>query len=85
MNFEQNPRRASLTTGSVALIGARWKLVRYLGSLRYPLMPQLHDSAYDLSSDPGELAGHEAETSCECQRLNDVLATELKRYGGPVP
>jgi arylsulfatase A-like enzyme len=83
MNFEENQRTSKLTTGSVAVVDGHWKLVRYFGSLHYPLMPRMQVSLYDLSSDPGELVNRAAADPEIVSRLSALIATELARHGGP--
>ncbi len=84
MNFEQNHRYAALTTGSVAAIEGRWKLVHYMGPLHYPLIPRLHDELYDLSTDPGERVNRAAEEPGEVTYLRGLIAAQLALHGGPV-
>ncbi|HET9106527.1 MAG TPA: sulfatase [Steroidobacteraceae bacterium] len=84
MNFEQNPRYAALTTGSVAVIRGHWKLIHYMGHLHYPFMPALHDQLYDLATDPDErvnLAGKHPQTVA---RLLGLIDAQLSRHGGPL-
>jgi arylsulfatase A-like enzyme len=85
MNFEENARRSPLATGSIAVVEDHWKLVRYLGALRYPSMPPLHDVLYDLAADPGELIDRSAEEPAVVKRLSDMVAAELAERGGAVP
>lgn len=77
MNFEENSRRSALTTGSICVIDGRWKLVHFMGPLHYPLMPQLHDQLYDLSTDPHELSNRISASPGEAERLRRLLASEL--------
>jgi len=85
MNFEQNRKRSALTTGSVAALEGHWKLVHYMGKLRYRSMPQLHDALYDLSADPGELTNRISDQPDEAEHLLKLIAAELDRHGGPLP
>lgn len=85
MNFEENPRRSALTTGSVAVIDGPWKLVHFEGALRYPQMPQLRDELYNLAVDPRELRNRISEEATEAQRLRNVISLELAQRGGPLP
>ncbi|HYK25311.1 MAG TPA: sulfatase/phosphatase domain-containing protein, partial [Steroidobacteraceae bacterium] len=82
MNFEENPRRAALTRGSVAVILGNRKLIHYLGALHYAFMPPLHDELYDLASDPGEHANIAAEHPQEVTRLLGLIDEQLARHGG---
>jgi arylsulfatase A-like enzyme len=84
MNFEQNPRHAALTTGSVAVIDGRWKLVHYMGRLHYPLMPKLHDELYDLVSDPKELKDVAQDEPQEVAHLRGLIDAQLARHGAPM-
>lgn len=84
MNFEENSRRSELTTGSICVIDGHWKLVHFMGPLHYPLMPQLHDHLYDLSTDPGELSNRISTDPAEAERLRRILAFELAARGGPL-
>jgi arylsulfatase A-like enzyme len=83
MNFEQNARHARLTTGSVAVIDGQWKLVHYLGHPHYPQMPPLHDTLYDLATDPRETRDLAAIRPAEVARLRALIAAQLARHGGP--
>lgn len=85
MNFEQNPRRASLTTGSVAVVDGKWKLVHYMGKLHYRLMPELKDQLYDLSVDPAELTNRISERPDVAGRLLGLISAQLIRHGGALP
>lgn len=85
MNFEENPRRSALTTGSVAVVYGRWKLVHFMGALHYTLMPQLHDELYDLVVDPHELTNRISEEPAEAERLRKLIYLELARHGAPLP
>ena len=84
MNFEQNPRHAPLTRGSIAVIEGRWKLVHYMGALHYPQMPPLHDELYDLASDPAEHVNRAAAEPDEVKHLRTLIDAELARHGGAV-
>ena len=77
MNFEQNPRYAPLSTGSIAVIDGPWKLVRYMGHLHYPQMPPLHDTLYDLASDPEETQDLSASHPEQVQRLRTLIDAQL--------
>jgi arylsulfatase A-like enzyme len=84
MNFEQNPRHAALTTGSIAVVDGRWKLVHYMGRLHYPLMPKLHDALYDLASDPNELKDVASDEPQEVAYLRGLIDTQLAQHGAAV-
>lgn len=84
MNFEQNPRYAALTTGSVAVIQGHWKLIHYMGHLHYPFMPALHDQLYDLATDPDERVNLARERPQILARLQALIDGELARHGGPL-
>lgn len=81
MNFEQNPNRGRLRTGSVAAIEGRWKLIEHFGTLRYPRMPQLNDELYDLSSDPGELKNVALDVPEVREHLHALIAGQLALHG----
>ncbi len=85
MNFEESPRRAALTNGSIAVIDGHWKLVHYLGKLNYPQIPPLRDELFDLASDPGETTNRASDEPDEVRRLTALLSSELARHGGPLP
>jgi arylsulfatase A-like enzyme len=85
MNFEQSARLSKLTTGSIAVIDGKWKLVRYLGSLHYPGMPPLFDALYDLNADPEELTNRAREDPQEFAHLSSMIAAELARHGTALP
>ncbi len=85
MNFEENPRRGAITTGSIAVIDGHWKLVHYMGALHYPQMPPLHDALYDLSQDPGELVNRIVERPGEAGRLRRLISEQLDRHGRALP
>ncbi len=82
MNFEQNPRHARLTVGSVAVIDDHWKLVHYLGRPHYPQMPPLHDALFDLAADPREDHDLAAAQPAEVVQLRSLIAEQLARHGG---
>ncbi len=84
MNFEQNPRYAALTTGSVAVIDGHWKLIHYMGPLHYPFMPPLHDQLFDLATDPNEDVNLAKERPRVLARLLGLIDAELSRHGGPL-
>ncbi len=84
MNFEENPRHAALTTGSVAVIDGPWKLVHYMGRLRYPLMPKLQDQLYDLTADPAEHTNLANERPQEVAYLRGLIDAQLARHGAAV-
>jgi hypothetical protein len=54
MNFEQNPSRGRLSTGSVSAIWSHWKFVKFMGKPRYEGMPKLQDQLFDIAADPQE-------------------------------
>lgn len=85
MNFEENRRHSALTTGSIAVIDGHWKLVQYRGALRYPKMPELRDTLYDLETDPGELTNRIADNPAEAGHLSQLIATELTAHGAALP
>lgn len=85
MNFEESPRRAALTNGSIAVIDGHWKLVHYLGKLNYPQILPLRDELFDLASDPGETTNRASDEPDEVRRLTALLSSELARHGGPLP
>jgi arylsulfatase A-like enzyme len=85
MNFEQNPSHSALTTGSIAVIDGRWKLIHYTGRLHYELMPPLHDELYDVEADPGELTNRIATEPGEAEHLHKLIAAELSLHGSAVP
>ncbi len=85
MNFEQNPSRSALTTGSVAVIEGRWKLIQYMGGLHYELMPSLPDEQYDVEADPGELTNRITDEPDKAKQLRRLIAAELSLHGGAAP
>jgi arylsulfatase A-like enzyme len=82
MNFEQNPKRAALATGSVAVREGDWKLIHYMGALRYPLMPPLQDELFDLSVDTGELHNLTLVKPNVAAELRRLISDGLERHGG---
>jgi arylsulfatase A-like enzyme len=85
MNFEQNRKRGQLTTGSVAVVDDRWKLVHYSGPLHYPLMPPLRDELYDLAADPAESKNLAAQFPQETQALLKMIGDQMVHHGNPLP
>jgi arylsulfatase A-like enzyme len=85
MNFEQNPRRAPMTKGSVAVVEGDWKLIHYMGALRYPLMPSLQDELFDLSVDSGELHNLIAVKPAVATQLGRLVTQGLESHGGALP
>jgi arylsulfatase A-like enzyme len=85
MNFEENSRCGELSKGAVAAIEGRWKLIRYMGALRYPLMPQLDDELYDVQADPHELTNRVTAEPAEAGHLRALLQGKLQQYGRPLP
>jgi arylsulfatase A-like enzyme len=81
MNFEENAKESTLTTGSVAIIDGRWKLIRYMGNLHYPRMPRLVDELYDLSGDPKESVNRALDQPAEAKRLGKLIADQLSIRG----
>lgn len=84
MNFEEVNRYGELSTGSVAMIDERWKFVHYRGPLKYPMMPKLEDSLYDLQTDPGEETNLISTHPAVAAKMLAQIEEELRRYGGPV-
>ena len=84
MNFEENRFASQLTTGSVAVIDGGWKLVHFLGNLRYALMPELHDELYDLRTDPSELENLAAANPVETHQLRNLIDAQLAIRGRAV-
>ena len=81
MNFEENRRCGALGKGAVAAIEGRWKLIHYMGALRYPLMPQFADELYDVQADPHELTNRVSAEPLEARHLLGLLQSELQRHG----
>ncbi len=85
MNFEESPRRGTLTNGSITVIEGRWKLVHYMGRLNYPQMPSLHDELFDVTTDPDETSNRASDEPAEVHHLMALLSAGLARHGGPLP
>jgi len=85
MNFEENSRCGALAKGAVAAIEGRWKLIHYMGALRYPLMPHLQDELYDVQADPHELHNLLSAEPLEARHLLGLLEVELQRNGTLLP
>ena len=85
MNFEQNSRFKELTTGSVAMIEGRWKYVHHRGPIRYPLMPKLVDSLYDLQTDSGETTNLIAKQPAIATRMQAAIMEQLRIHGQQLP
>jgi arylsulfatase A-like enzyme len=81
MNFEENRRAAALTTGALAVLQGRWKLIRYRGTLHYARMPPLNDELYDLASDPGETTNRAADAPAVSERLGRLADAALASHG----
>ncbi|HUN74988.1 MAG TPA: sulfatase-like hydrolase/transferase [Steroidobacteraceae bacterium] len=81
MNFEQSYRYGTLKNGSVAAIDGNWKLIHYMGTLRYPFMPRVHDELYDLSVDRAELRDVAAAHPSEVRKLRASINAELAAHG----
>lgn len=85
MNFEQSPSDGRLRTGAVAILEGHWKLVQFLGDLRYPHMPNITNQLFDLGMDPNEtlnLAGRRLPIE---RHLADLLGAEFARHNRPQP
>jgi arylsulfatase A-like enzyme len=85
MTFEQSNRFGPLHTGSVALIEERWKYVHYVGRMRYPAMPDLTDSLYDLVADPGESNNLIRQHSAVASRMRADIEAQLRLHGAARP
>ena len=83
MSFEENPRYAALASGTVAVLQDNWKLVHYMGTLHYPMMPNVHDELYDIAADPGETRNRIEDQRQRAADLQHLIAAELERHGGP--
>jgi arylsulfatase A-like enzyme len=84
MDFEENPRLAQLSTGSVAALQGHWKLVCFLGAPKYPFMSPLTTQLYDLQADPRELSNVAAAHPDIVARLSDKIRRELMLRGQTV-
>jgi arylsulfatase A-like enzyme len=84
MSFEQNESRGRLSTGSVAVLSDNWKLVRFIGTPKYPKMPRLETQLFDLASDPREQHNLAATHPDLVADLSTQIDEQLERYGGPV-
>jgi len=84
MSFEQNKSRGRLSTGSVAAIRDNWKLVRFLGTPRYPKMPRLGAELFDLATDPREQQNLAATHPDLVAGLSTQIDEQLESHGGPV-
>ena len=84
MNFEQSSRFGKLDTGTVAMIEERWKYVHYRGKPKYPLMPKLEDSLYDLQTDPNENTNLIPAQPEIAAKMLGVIQDQLRQHGGPV-
>ena len=82
MNFEQSNRFAPLDRGTVAMIEPRWKYVHYFGAIRYPMMPRLEDSLFDLEADPDEKINLIATQPVVAARMLGEIQSRLHRHGG---
>jgi arylsulfatase A-like enzyme len=81
MDFEQNPRWAPLTIGTVAVREGRWKLIHYMGALSYPQMPDPRDEIYDLQADPQERRNLASQPPAQMQHLRALIAEQLALHG----
>jgi arylsulfatase A-like enzyme len=84
MNFEQNRSRDRLATGSVAVRSDDWKLVRFLGTPRYPGMPVLKTQLFDVAKDPGEQIDIAALHPDVVASLSKEIDEQMERRGGPL-
>jgi arylsulfatase A-like enzyme len=84
MSFEQNKSQDRLSTGSVAVLSDNWKLVRFIGTPRYPKMPRLETQLFDLANDPREHHNLAATHPDLVADLSTQIDEQLERYGGPV-
>lgn len=85
MNFEQNSCFTELNTGSVAMIEDHWKYVHYMGPIHYPMMPNLVDSLYDLTADPGENSNLITKQHVIAAKMLAAIKEQLRIHGKPVP
>jgi arylsulfatase A-like enzyme len=84
MNFEENPARGELTTGSVATLGGSWKLIEFMGRLHYSRMPKPETLLFDLTIDPLELHNVASEHPDIVRELAAQRATDMAPHQGPV-
>jgi arylsulfatase A-like enzyme len=84
MNFEENPARGQLKTGSIALIRNHWKLVRFFGNLQYPDMPKLKTQLFDLRADPSEVRNLAPEHPDIVGELSMIMDAEFAKHSDRV-
>jgi arylsulfatase A-like enzyme len=84
MSFEQNGSRSRLANGAVAALQHNWKLVRFLGTSRYPNMPPLQTQLFDTANDPLELRNVAGEQTDTLNILSGKIDEQLARAGAAV-
>jgi arylsulfatase A-like enzyme len=84
MDFEQNRSLGRLSTGSVAALNDRWKLVRFIGKPQYPHMPPLETQLFDLANDPGEQQNVATTHGDVVAALSSQIDEQLARFGNAV-
>jgi arylsulfatase A-like enzyme len=84
MNFEKNSVFGPLRTGSVAVLEGRYKYVRHLGALSYPLMPKIEESLYDLETDPAEERNLASQMPGLAARMGAQIKAEVALHSLPI-
>jgi arylsulfatase A-like enzyme len=84
MSFEQNGSRSRLANGAVVALQHNWKLVRFLGTSRYPNMPPLQTQLFDTANDPLELRNVAGEQTDTLNILSGRIDEQLARAGAAV-
>ena len=84
MSFEQNDSRSRLVDGAVAVLQHNWKLVRFLGTSRYPNMPPLQTQLFDIANDPLELRNIADEHADILNSLSGKIDERLASAGAAV-
>jgi arylsulfatase A-like enzyme len=77
MDFEENGMFLPLTTGTVTMIEGRYKYTRFFGAIKYPFMPKLEDTLFDLQTDPNETKNLIAEAPDCAAHMRSAIDAQI--------